>query len=77
MLSEAMLDWLFHFRLDQPKVVQLRLADYRRTLRRNNGVIDPECQTFALWMSGSYHFTIDDIRFVHDPEIPGAQRDRQ
>ncbi|MFN7936956.1 MAG: Gfo/Idh/MocA family oxidoreductase [Bryobacteraceae bacterium] len=54
-----------------PRIVQVRLSDFRRVLRRNNHRIDTPVLRFALWMKGSYRFTIDDIRFVHDPAVPG------
>jgi len=54
----------------EPYVLQIRLADFRRVLRRNNGIIDLENQDFAFWMSGTFKFTVDDIMFVHDPSIP-------
>jgi hypothetical protein len=54
----------------EPYILQVRLADFRRVLRRNNGVIDLENQDFAFWMSGTFKFTVDDIMFVHDPAIP-------
>jgi hypothetical protein len=54
----------------EPYILQVRLADFRRVLRRNNGRIDLENQDFAFWMSGTYKFTVDDIMFVHDPSVP-------
>lgn len=53
-----------------PCVIQVRLADFRRVLRRNNGRIDLENRDFCFWMTGTYKFTVDDILFVHDPAIP-------
>ena len=54
----------------EPFILQIRLTDFRRVLRRNNGIIDLENQDFAFWMSGSFKFTVDDIMFVHDPVLP-------
>jgi hypothetical protein len=48
----------------------VRLADFRKTLRRNNGIIDLEARNVGFWMSGTYEFSVDDIRVVHDPSIP-------
>jgi hypothetical protein len=53
----------------EPYILQVRLADFRRVLRRNNGRIDLENQDFAFWMTGTYKFTVDDIMFVHDPSL--------
>lgn len=58
------------FRGSSPRIVQVRLSDFRRVLRRNNHRMDSPALRFALWMKGSYHFTIDDVRFVHDPTVP-------
>ncbi len=61
---------------DEPYVLEIRLADYRRTLRRNNGIIDPEARNVGFWMAGTYRFSVGDIRFVHDealPEFPAAR----
>jgi hypothetical protein len=54
----------------EPCVIQVRLADFRRVLRRNNGRIDLENRDFCFWMTGTYKFTVDDILFVHDPAVP-------
>lgn len=54
----------------EPFILQVRLSDFRRVLRQNNGIIDLENQDFAFWMSGTFKFTVDDIMFVHDPSIP-------
>jgi len=54
----------------EPCVIQVRLADFRRVLRRNNGRIDLENRDFCFWMTGTYKFTVDDILFVHDPALP-------
>ena len=54
----------------EPFVLQVRLADFRRVLRRNNGRIDLENRDFCFWMTGTYKFTVDDILFVHDPAMP-------
>ncbi len=54
----------------EPFVLQVRLADFRRVLRRNNGRIDLENRDFCFWMTGTYKFTVDDILFVHDPAVP-------
>jgi hypothetical protein len=54
----------------QPYILQVRLADFQRVLRRNNGKIDLENKDFAIWMTGPYKFTVDDIMFVHDPALP-------
>ncbi|MDX2021441.1 MAG: hypothetical protein SF187_14460 [Deltaproteobacteria bacterium] len=54
----------------EPYFLQVPLQDFSKTLRRNNGVIDPEIHNVGLWMSGTYEFSIDDIRFVHDAKLP-------
>lgn len=54
----------------EPYILQVRLEDFRRVVRRNNGKIDLENHDFALWMQGAYKFAIDDIMFVHDPALP-------
>ncbi|MBM3824924.1 MAG: DUF1593 domain-containing protein, partial [Verrucomicrobia bacterium] len=54
----------------EPCVIQVRLGDFRRVLRRNNGRIDLENRDFCFWMTGTYKFTVDDILFVHDPALP-------
>lgn len=54
----------------EPHILQIRLADFRRVPRRNDGIIDIENQDFASWMSGTFGITVDDIMFVHDPSIP-------
>ena len=54
----------------EPCVIQVRLADFRRVLRKNNGRIDLENRDFCFWMTGTYRFTVDDIMFVHDPAVP-------
>jgi hypothetical protein len=53
----------------QPYVLQVRLEDFRRVLRRNTGKIAPECRNFGFWILGTYKFTVDNVRFVHDPSI--------
>jgi hypothetical protein len=58
------------FTHDEPMILEVRLADFKKTLRRNNGVIDLENRDFCFWMKGTYRFSVDDIRFVHDPTIP-------
>jgi hypothetical protein len=55
---------------DEPFILQIRLADFARMLRRNNGIIDMECRNYGFWMAGTYKFSVDDIRFVHDPALP-------
>jgi len=54
----------------EPYILQVRLEDFRRVVRRNNGKIDLENHDFAIWMRGSYKFALDDIMFVHDPAVP-------
>ncbi|MBM3880388.1 MAG: hypothetical protein FJ387_11840 [Verrucomicrobia bacterium] len=54
----------------EPCVIQVRLADFQRVLRTNNGRIDLENRDFCFWMTGTYKFTVDDILFVHDPAVP-------
>ena len=54
----------------EPYILEIRLADFKYILRRNNGIIDLENQDFAFWIGGTYSFSVDDIRFVHDPAIP-------
>ena len=54
----------------EPFILQIRLEDFRRVLRRNNGIIDPECQNFGFWILGSFKFSVDDVMFVHDPSVP-------
>lgn len=51
-------------------ILQVRLEDFRRVVRRNNGKIDLENHDFAIWMRGPYKFALDDVMFVHDPAVP-------
>jgi hypothetical protein len=60
----------------EPYILQIRLEDFRRVLRRNNGRIDLENQDFAIWMAGEYKFTLDDVMFVHDPAVPEFRPER-
>jgi hypothetical protein len=54
----------------KPYILEISLADVRRVLRRNNGVLDLECADYCFWMTGAYKFSVDDIMFVHDPALP-------
>ena len=54
----------------EPYILQVRLADFRRVLRRNTGRINLVNHDFAFWMTGTYKFTVDDIMFVHDLSLP-------
>jgi len=61
----------------EPFILQLDLADYHRVLRRNNNKIDLVNKDFAIWMKGTFKFTVDDIMFVHDPAVPEFNPDAQ
>lgn len=54
----------------EPYVLEVRLADFKRVLRRNNGVIDLENRDVCFWNHGDWKITVDDIMFVHDPALP-------
>jgi hypothetical protein len=54
----------------EPYILQIRLADITRILRRNNRQLDLENRDFCFWFTGEYRFTVDDIMFVHDPDLP-------